>query len=198
MNSKSCGHPIRIGRVTCGTIHRYIQLNVIGIHGGIEVGSMTCRALCRCSCKTIGMTSNALCVEMLACEWKIGSTMVKCIILIAIRVASKASRIVKYVPTNAFVFIIRFWISVTNCTTENTVITWRCMALYAVIPYTIVFSTVNWKIHGIVSFIFSRHPSRIGRMTLLTVYAEICQLMIRLLGIFKVGFMTRNTICTDI
>ena len=69
------------------------------------------------------------------------------------------------------------------------------MAVSTQVPFTTMFSRVDWKIEWIVFVKSGRFPPWCGCMAFQTIIRKICQGMIWIFGSVKICFMTCKTIC---
>lgn len=146
MDAERCWVPFGRGGMTRHTISRQSKCNMIRVRGLIEVRLMTGYTFCRCSGKSIRMTIQAVRHGMGACQLEIRCVMIKHSLCVTCWVTCQAQRAVVCIAAYTLVLIVCFGIRVASNTGVNGEIIRIDVAIYTLIPCTLVIAAIDWEV----------------------------------------------------
>ncbi len=137
------------------------------------------------------MAINTICRQVRACQRETGVVVIKCITCVPGGVAGEASGAVVYISVNPVVLIICFRVGMAGRAGELRKVGRVGMAIEALIPFSLMFTTVNWEILTIVVK-GGGHPSRFAVATGAVCW-ELCRSMVGVGRLIIVADMAART-----
>lgn len=193
VHGKRSRHPVRRCRMADHTICGDSQGCMSRIAAAIVVCIMTGKAGRGRSCKPVGMAGDTIDADMGFSERKVGGIVIKGSIRRTVGMTTKTGATLIGIAGNAAVFVIRPRIAMAGRTGKFGDIIGIGMAIHAIVPFSLVLSTVNGEELGVVVVKGGRHPTCIGRMTLDTIRRQPQGHVIRTEGRVEICLVAADT-----